>query len=496
VTAGNYLVSFNTNSLLYNFDTITGGNVGIGTTTPGEMLDVNGSIKFSGELKPNGVEGAEGQFLQRNGEGSMEWIDRSTMQGGVGFGTWGDCDMTNISGYNPVSGPDVKFYDYFGSSVSISGDYAIAGARYDSETAGNEQGSATILHYNSSTGLWEKFGDKLFNPGAQAEDHFGYSVSISGDFAIVGAKDDDTLTAGDEGSASIFGRNESSGIWELQGSKLLNPDFDYGDRFGYSVSISGDYACVGAPNDDENAESNVGSASIFKRNESTGIWELQGTKIIAPDSASGDMFGYSVSISGDYAIIGAPEDDHTAGLDQGSACIYKRNESTGAWELQGSKFYSPNPAANDLFGGSVSISADYAIIGAPSYDGGAGNNQGIAYIYKRNNSTGAWEWNGSSLYNTDADENQQFGHSVFISGYYAIVGTPYETGAGGSNQGSAILFINIGSTWQRYQKIHDPAGSMNDYFGYACAVDSSTFRFVIGSSGASGWMGLVVFGKY
>ena len=78
------------------------------------------------------------------------------------------------------------------------------------------------------------------------------------------------------------------------------------DEFGYSVSISGDYAVVGAFADDDNGSSS-GSAYIFKR---TGTSWTQEAKLLPSDGAAGDEFGLFVSISGDYAVVGARLDDY------------------------------------------------------------------------------------------------------------------------------------------------------------------------------------------
>jgi len=486
VTTGNYMVSFNTNSLIYNFDSISSGNVGIGTLTPSEMLDVDGNIKFSGELKPNGVEGDNGQVLQSKGDGSMQWTDGSSLHGSVGYGTWGDCEMTNITEYNPVADPEGEFGDAFGCSVSISGDYAIVGAYGDDEAAGASQGSARIIHYNSSSGLWELDTLKLMNPGAQSGDWFGYSVGISGDYVIVGAPKDDSTAGANQGSASVFKRNGSTGVWELQGTKLLNPGAMNSDEFGTSVSISGDYAIVGVPKDDLDQ----GSASIFKRNEATGYWVLEGSKLTDPGGSSGEYFGYSVSISGDYAIVGIPEDD-VAGNKRGAVCIYEWNESTTVWELHG-KYYNDLSEDWEYFGRSVSISGDYAIVGANGYN----SSQGRAKIFKRDESTGNWETHGFHLMNPSANTGQRFGLGVAISGDHAVVGASYEAGNIGDEQGSVCLFLNIGPGWQPYQKIFDPGGNVGDRYGHSIAIDNNTGRFVVGSRSAWNITGKVVFGKY
>jgi hypothetical protein len=140
---------------------------------------------------------------------------------------------------------------------------------------------------------------KLLAPDGHG--YFGYSVSISGDYAIVVAM---------PYSAYIFKRDETS--WSQQ--QELLPSGAGGTVF--SVSISGDYAIAGAAYDDVNG-SNSGSAYIFKCDGAS--WSQQ-VKLTASDGAAGDHFGWSVSISGDYAIVGAYGDDSN----KGSAYIFEK----------------------------------------------------------------------------------------------------------------------------------------------------------------------------
>ena len=94
------------------------------------------------------------------------------------------------------------------------------------------------------------------------------------------------------------------------------------DQFSYSVDIDGDYAIVGARYDDDNA-ANSGSVYIFHR--SAGIWSEQ-TKLTPATGNTNDEFGHSVSIDGDYAVVGAIRDDEV-GFDRGAAYVYKRTAS-------------------------------------------------------------------------------------------------------------------------------------------------------------------------
>jgi prepilin-type N-terminal cleavage/methylation domain-containing protein len=94
----------------------------------------------------------------------------------------------------------------------------------------------------------------------------------------------------------------SATIPPAQVAKLLAGDGAASDKFGYSVSISGDTAMIGADDDDDNGSSS-GSAYVFTR---SGTSWTQEAKLLASDGAANDFFGRSVSISGGTAVIGAP----------------------------------------------------------------------------------------------------------------------------------------------------------------------------------------------
>ncbi|MBU2632087.1 MAG: T9SS type A sorting domain-containing protein, partial [Proteobacteria bacterium] len=252
--------------------------------------------------------------------------------------------------------------DYFGASVAISGDYAIAGAYADNDS-GSNSGSAYIFKREGSTWIQQI---KLTAGDGAAYDYFGRSVSISGDYAIVGTNGDDD-TGLESGSAYIFKRNESN--W-IQQDKLTAGDGAAIDYFGNSVFISGDYAIVGAYGDDNNR----GSTYIYKRDGSS--WTQQ-IKLTASDRGLGDLFGFSVSISGNYAIVGAYGDDDAGGSASGSVYTFKRNGNS--W-IQQDNLLAGDGAKGDYFGYSVSISNDDAIVGAYGDDDN-GVNSGSAYIY-------------------------------------------------------------------------------------------------------------------
>jgi hypothetical protein len=137
-----------------------------------------------------------------------------------------------------------------------------------------------------------------------------------------------------------------------QQQKLEASDAAIPNRFGYSVAISGETIVVGAPADGTDAVADQGSAYVFVR--SGGVWSLQ-QKLLASDVAESDFFGTSVAISGETVVVGAPLDDDAAGLNQGSAYVFVRG--AGVWSQQ-QKLLASDAAQSDNFGDSVAISGD------------------------------------------------------------------------------------------------------------------------------------------
>jgi hypothetical protein len=201
--------------------------------------------------------------------------------------------------------------DLFGRDVSIDGNYAVVGAVLD-DNNGINRGSAYVFRRDGSNWIQQA---KLVAEDGQAGDEFGGSVCIKGNYAVIGAIANDDAGE-DAGAAYIFVR--SGNDW-VQQARLVSLDGAAGDHFGNSVSIDGNYAVVAAHLDDD-MSTESGSAYIFKREGQN--WAQQ-AKLTAPDGNSNDFFGQGVSIDSSYAIIGAPYDDDN-GDNSGSIYIFRR----------------------------------------------------------------------------------------------------------------------------------------------------------------------------
>jgi len=364
--------------------------------------------------------------------------------------------------------------DYFGYSVATDGYYTIIGA-YGVDTAGfDEQGAAYIFYKDGND--WVQQATLVADDGYD-EDYFGWSVDISGGYAIIGAKLANSATSTNCGAAYIF--TKRFGAWTQQAR--LEGDDDYNSQFGYSVSIDGDNAVVGEIYYDTPLLSNKGRVYIFTRSIST--WsQLQ--ELEASDGTGDDRFGSSVSIDGDYLIVGAKGENivDLISLDAGAAYIFKYDGSS--W-IQQDKITASVRKEDAEFGTCVSISGNYVIIGAPLENIGTTVDQGAAYIFERNGTN--W-YQQEILTDTDGSYNDEFGISVSIDGDFAIVGSHQDDVGSNGRQGSAFIYQkNERNSWNQFAHLFQKSGREEDYFGKSVSISANTA--VVGAperNGASG----------
>ena len=201
--------------------------------------------------------------------------------------------------------------DQFGNAVSISGDYVIVGSKNCDSDVGILTGAAYI--FNRDGDEWTQT-HKLEADDKAAADYFGVSVAISGDWAIVGAWSDDLDGGNAAGAAYLFEHNGDD--WNQQ--KIVANDAEAGDNFGINVSIDGNQAIVGAKGGNGDFEGS-GCAYLFALHD--GEW-IQQEKLAPDDGAFGNNFGITTSISGDYVVAGAPNFRLENRMNAGAAYIY------------------------------------------------------------------------------------------------------------------------------------------------------------------------------
>lgn len=218
-----------------------------------------------------------------------------------------------------VIASDKKNNQQFGFSVDISGDYAVAGAPND-----NNKGAAYIYFRNQGgANNWGQI-KKITASDGSANDMFGFDVTIDGDNIVVGAHAKSAFT----GNVYVFNRNHGGINNWGQVKKLSASDAVVFKGFGLKVSLSGSTLIVGANDHFDYVTSppyfvpiRPGGAYIFEQNNGgTDNWG-QVKKITASDGVNGDDFGY-VDIRGDYAVVGASGTNNS----KGAAYLFFRNQ--------------------------------------------------------------------------------------------------------------------------------------------------------------------------
>jgi hypothetical protein len=302
---------------------------------------------------------------------------------------------------------------------------------------------------------------KLTASDAAVAEYLARSVAISGDTAVAGAPIDDHAGGTNAGSAYVFVR---SGTGWSQQAKLTASDAAGGDWFGISVALSGDTAVVGAYTDYHAGGLAAGSAYVFVRSGTS--WSEQ-AKLTASDAAGGDSFGLSVALSGDTAVVGAPGDNHTGETVSGSAYVFVR--SGASWSEQ-AKLTANDAAGEGTWVQAVAISGDTAVMAA--YDDSApAAAPGSAYVFVRSGTSWSEQ---AKLTASDAAAEDRFGTSLALSGDIAVVGAPRHDHVGGTNAGSAYVFVRGGTSWSEQAKLTGSDAAAEDRFGISVALSGDT----------------------
>jgi len=345
----------------------------------------------------------------------------------------------------------------YGRAVCVNGDWAIIGALQDDHSGLTDAGGAFIYHYEG--GAWV-FQSKVTAGDPDAIDHFGRAVYINDNHAIVGCSysdDPDTYN----GSAYIFVNN--NGTWTQQ-AKLLASDRRRMDRFGAAVGLYGDYAVVGCYGADYTINgttySNGGAAYVYHFNGTTWGEEVR----LTPGDPSTEMkFGWGVSIYDNTILVGTTEDRYN-NTDAIKGAAYAFTLQSGTW-TQTSKLVGSDVIDGDNFGCAVSIYKDYAIVGSFE-DDDRGSASGSAYIFKNNN--GTWEQQ-QKLVGANSAAADNFGYSVGIYENMAIVGS-YHSNKGYNDTGSAYLYTRTESTWALTTELVASSPAIADQLGWFVSI--------------------------
>ena len=344
--------------------------------------------------------------------------------------------------------PDGRDSEFFGYSVSISGATIGVGAPFHAVNGNPRQGAAYV--FQQIANAWAPEGE-LTAIGGETSDQYGFAVAVGGDTVLAGAPNRAAGTNTSQGAAYVH----------RLGPEITSDDGTSFNSFGNSVSVSGDTLVVGAPYHDNG----TGAAYVFTL---TGTTWSQTAELTASDGASGDFFGYSVSISGDTLVVGAYNHDNGTG----AAYVFTLTGTT--WN-QTAELTASDGVSNDEFGNSVSISGDTLVVGAPYHDNGTG----AAYVFTLTGTT----WSQTAeLTASDGGIYDGFGNSVSVSGDTLVVGADFHNGTG-----AAYVFTLTGTTWSQTAELTASDGASGDFFGTSVSISGDTLvAAAVGRNGITG----------
>lgn len=351
--------------------------------------------------------------------------------------------------------PNATATDFFGNSVALHGDTVLVGAyNYGSDFL--ERGA--VFAFRRSGTAWST-PIRLIAPGADFDGQFGSSVALSATRAIVGARWDSTADF-HSGAAYVFADTGTG--WALLESLTASDALTSGE-FGAAVALDGTTAVIGAPDAQRVSGSYAGAAYFFV--ESGNDWPQQ-DDVDGGDDASLDLFGYSMAVSGDTLVVGAPH-EFLANAPDVAAFVYARTGEE--WVLQAS-LSAPDGFPAKHFGSAVAIDGDTIAVGT-WYDEAVN-------IFTR--ADGVWTWR-ARIVSPDSPPNPtgQFSASLALQDGTLVVGAPEQNLPGGQGKGVAYVFTGAAATWTLQARLSDP--SMDN--GIARVVALAGDVALLGASG-------------
>ncbi len=367
------------------------------------------SVSYDGADIPNGYSGAT---LSNNGTKFCQFDEEIPLVRGFVITNEGS-EPLMISG---AFVSDTEFMILSSPDSLAVGQSGVLRIAYDSEDDEDDVDSLVIVSNDPNANSYSfailgdtidsLLGESIQATGAGAGDR--YSVSISGNYAVLGHSGDSTKGE-DAGAVYIFDVTTGQQL-----RKLTATEGQPGDEFGRVVEAYGDYLAISAPGDDDRG-ANAGAAYLFKLETGEEVF-----KLFPSDLAPGDGSRMSLSIHGDKLVYGTPFHD-SVGNSSGRAYVFDLRTGVEVQNLRPVEI-----DAGEQFGSSVSINDDFILVGAPLKRNEMGDTVGAAYLFDLE--TG--DLIQDLIPDLEVYEPDSFGEKVLLTPDYAVVSSPWTGGSG------------------------------------------------------------------
>lgn len=371
---------------------------------PDLVFDFGGSLSLSGQRV---AVGAPSHNSENNYPGAVYVFERQKSGGWL-----------QTAFIQPVDGGGA---DAFGGPLALSGDRLLASATWPGSDCEDctLPPPVTYLFERDAFGAWSEAARFTSSPAGS----IAGALALADDLALIGGRLDD----GSEGVRVL--ERAPSGTWALTGG-LRPSDPTPNQTFGWRLSLSGARVLVGA-SESGTLGAYAGTAYLFER-DANGSW-LEVAQLFAADGTLWDLFGSSVALDGERALVGA------RGLREryGAAYVFER-QANGTWQ-QVAKLTAGDPRLQQGFGANVSLRGDRALVRAAG-DPVGGTNAGAVYVFERQ-ASGAW-LQTAKLKASDASANDFFGAALLQVGNEVLVGA-IGAGSGPQDHGGSVYTFDL-----------------------------------------------------
>jgi hypothetical protein len=373
--------------------------------------------------------------------------------------------------------------DLLGAAIAADGDTLVVGAFSDEIELVPGHGEAnnvgSVYVFRRLQDQWQ-FEQRLIAPDAQSGALFGVSVDVSADRIVVGARDHDAaLSPGgpvcsDIGAAYVYRRDQ--GQWQHEATLLPTLAACGLAQSGWSVAIDGALIAIGVPGAAD------GRAEVWALNGM--LWQHQATLVRPPATGFGgpNALGRAIDLSGGRLLVGAPLEDNPPFTQADAGAAYVFESAGGVWSYAARLVpQTPTPAA--AFGSAVALSGDRALVGAPDEPEGATSSAGAVHVFARpQNATWLQQ---QRVHSNMPGPGARFGNSAAVLGARLVVGE-YWSPSGATQTGRAHLFVDQGQGFVWQQAVDAPAQTRQAGNAFGQAVAIGTDRIYVGEPGYDG----------
>ncbi len=323
----------------------------------------------------------------------------------------------------------------------------------------------------------------LTDSDSAAYDGFGWSTSLDGNTALVGAISAEHGGLSEAGAAYLFRDLDSAtgttAAPTIQNLKLTASDAANYDSFGSSASLHGNNALVGATYADHGGVSNAGAAYLYRNLDTATGTVNENVKLTASDAADYDSFASSASLHGNNALVGASSANYGGNDDVGAAYLFRNLDTATGTVTENVKLTASDAANYDSFGSSASLDGNNALVGASSANHGANIGAGAAYLFRDLDTAaqGSTVTENVKLTAANPANHNNFGNFVNLDGNNALVGAYQADHGGVSSTGAAYFFRNLDTatgTVTENVKLTASDAAVSDWFGHSASLDGNT----------------------